>query len=153
MDNKQLKPEVILTPKSKIQLSQWMDDIQASSFSIQQVSSYKAVAGSKSRHKSPSYRKQSSFPLPKKMAKVTVLLCFCVLAVVVSVNAHTEKGKVGIYELKRGDMSLKFTNWGATLVSFVLPDKNGRHCYSSCWRIWFQFCYKLVLQISDKFFY
>jgi hypothetical protein len=65
------------------------------------------------------------------MAKVTVLLCFCILAVFGSVNAHTEKEKVGIYELKRGDMSLKFTNWGATLVSFVLPDKNGGHCYSS----------------------
>lgn len=60
------------------------------------------------------------------MAKVTVLLCFCILAVFGSVNAHTEKEKVGIYELKRGDMSLKFTNWGATLVSFVLPDKNGK---------------------------
>lgn len=60
------------------------------------------------------------------MAKVTVLLCFCILAVFGSVNAHTEKKKIGIYELKRGDMSLKFTNWGATLVSFVLPDKNGK---------------------------
>ncbi|CAK7323035.1 unnamed protein product [Dovyalis caffra] len=60
------------------------------------------------------------------MAKVALLLCVCVLAVFASVNGHTEKKKVGFYELKRGDMSLKFTNWGATLVSFVLPDKNGK---------------------------
>lgn len=74
-------------------------------------------------------KNNSALPRKIKMAKVTVLLCFCILAVLGSVNAHTEKEKVGIYELKRGDMSLKFTNWGATLVSFVLPDKNGSHCY------------------------
>lgn len=32
---------------------------------------------------------------------------------------------MGIYELKKGNFSVKFTNWGATLISLVLPDKNG----------------------------
>ncbi|KAJ0042554.1 hypothetical protein Pint_19277 [Pistacia integerrima] len=34
--------------------------------------------------------------------------------------------KIGIYELKKGNMSLKFTNWGATIISVFLPDKNGK---------------------------
>ncbi|CAB4311362.1 unnamed protein product [Prunus armeniaca] len=38
-------------------------------------------------------------------------------------SAHTE---VGIYELKKGDFSVKLTNYGATVLSVVLPDKNGK---------------------------
>lgn len=30
-----------------------------------------------------------------------------------------------MYELNRGNISAKFTNWGATLISLVLPDKHG----------------------------
>ncbi|KAI9154397.1 hypothetical protein LWI28_025747 [Acer negundo] len=36
--------------------------------------------------------------------------------------ATTEE--VGVYELKKGNFSVKFTNWGATIISVVLPDKN-----------------------------
>ncbi|OMO69101.1 Aldose 1-/Glucose-6-phosphate 1-epimerase [Corchorus capsularis] len=36
-----------------------------------------------------------------------------------------EAPAVGIYELKKGDMSVKFTNWGASIISLVLPDKYG----------------------------
>ncbi|KAJ0975250.1 hypothetical protein J5N97_017215 [Dioscorea zingiberensis] len=32
---------------------------------------------------------------------------------------------VGIYELKKGDFSVKVTNWGATITSVVLPDSKG----------------------------
>lgn len=36
-----------------------------------------------------------------------------------------EKEKIGIFELKKGDISLKVTNWGASIMSLVIPDKNG----------------------------
>uniref|UniRef100_A0ACD5Z1M2 Uncharacterized protein n=1 Tax=Avena sativa TaxID=4498 RepID=A0ACD5Z1M2_AVESA len=32
---------------------------------------------------------------------------------------------VGVYELKKEDFSIKVTNWGATLMSVVLPDSRG----------------------------
>ncbi|TYH01045.1 hypothetical protein ES288_A09G026000v1 [Gossypium darwinii] len=35
------------------------------------------------------------------------------------------KHEVGIYELKNGNMSVKFTNWGASVISIILPDKDG----------------------------
>ncbi|KAF7838433.1 aldose 1-epimerase-like [Senna tora] len=33
--------------------------------------------------------------------------------------------KIGIYMLKRGDFQIKLTNYGATIMSFVVPDKHG----------------------------
>ncbi|TYI63518.1 hypothetical protein E1A91_D09G023600v1 [Gossypium mustelinum] len=36
------------------------------------------------------------------------------------------KHEVGIYELKNGNMSVKFTNWGASVISIILPDKDGK---------------------------
>uniref|UniRef100_A0A1D1YSM4 Aldose 1-epimerase n=1 Tax=Anthurium amnicola TaxID=1678845 RepID=A0A1D1YSM4_9ARAE len=33
---------------------------------------------------------------------------------------------LGYFELKRGDFSVKCTNWGATIISVVLPDVQGR---------------------------
>ncbi|KAK4804064.1 hypothetical protein SAY86_003881 [Trapa natans] len=33
---------------------------------------------------------------------------------------------VRVYELKKGNMSMKVTNWGARITSIVLPDKNGK---------------------------
>jgi len=34
-------------------------------------------------------------------------------------------GEIGIYELKKGNLSMKLTNYGARIISLVLPDKNG----------------------------
>lgn len=31
----------------------------------------------------------------------------------------------GVYEVKRGNFSAKFTNWGATLISLLVPDRYG----------------------------
>ncbi|XP_052874518.1 uncharacterized protein LOC108455587 [Gossypium arboreum] len=36
------------------------------------------------------------------------------------------KHEVGICELKNGNMSVKFTNWGASVISIILPDKDGK---------------------------
>ncbi|XP_077213604.1 uncharacterized protein LOC143848537 [Tasmannia lanceolata] len=49
------------------------------------------------------------------------------LSVFALVNASVDPQKkiVGIYELKRGNFSVKITNWGATVISAVLPDSKG----------------------------
>ncbi|KAH0973727.1 hypothetical protein GBA52_025883 [Prunus armeniaca] len=63
------------------------------------------------------------------MAKICVLLCFILLAASGFANvsgSEPKEKKVGIYELKKGDLSVKFTNWGATIISLVFPDKNGK---------------------------
>ncbi|CAL5021287.1 unnamed protein product [Urochloa decumbens] len=40
--------------------------------------------------------------------------------------AATERKVVGVHELRRGgDFSIKVTNWGATLMSVILPDSKG----------------------------
>ncbi|OEL16450.1 Aldose 1-epimerase [Dichanthelium oligosanthes] len=39
--------------------------------------------------------------------------------------AAAERKVVGVHELKRGDFSIKVTNWGATLMSVILPDSKG----------------------------
>ncbi|CAI8591794.1 unnamed protein product [Vicia faba] len=41
-------------------------------------------------------------------------------------NGYVEKEEIGIFELKKGEVSLKVTNWGASIVSLVLPDKKGK---------------------------
>lgn len=40
-------------------------------------------------------------------------------------DATKYKKLVGIYELRKGDFSIKVTNWGATIISVVVPDKKG----------------------------
>ncbi|KAE8669600.1 3-dehydroquinate synthase-like [Hibiscus syriacus] len=60
------------------------------------------------------------------MAKICFLLLslFMIVASAI-INGSEAKEKVGVYELKKGDLSVKFTNWGATIVSLILPDKYG----------------------------
>lgn len=59
------------------------------------------------------------------MTKIFVLLLCLLIVAFGFVNGSDEKEKVGIFELKKGGLSLKVTNWGASIVSLVLPDKNG----------------------------
>ncbi|KAI3452328.1 hypothetical protein Pfo_008993 [Paulownia fortunei] len=58
------------------------------------------------------------------MSKVSILFCFIILAFGSFANG-SENG-LGIYEIKKGDFSVKVTNYGARIVSVVLPDKNGK---------------------------
>ncbi|PIN01191.1 putative mutarotase [Handroanthus impetiginosus] len=58
------------------------------------------------------------------MSKFSILLCFIVLAFGISANG-SESG-IGIYEIKKGDFSVKVTNYGARIISVILPDKNGK---------------------------
>ncbi|PNX99533.1 aldose 1-epimerase-like protein, partial [Trifolium pratense] len=61
------------------------------------------------------------------MTKIFVLLlCLIVVAFGFVNGSVDEKEKIGIFELKKGEISLKVTNWGASIVSLVLPDKNGK---------------------------
>jgi aldose 1-epimerase len=54
---------------------------------------------------------------------VTLLL----LCLALAGSADAARKMVGVYELKnkKGDFSIKVTNWGATLMSVVVPDSKG----------------------------
>ncbi|XVE83818.1 hypothetical protein DITRI_Ditri16bG0117900 [Diplodiscus trichospermus] len=60
------------------------------------------------------------------MDKISFLCSFLLVFSFGFVHSSPPKEAVGIYELKKGDMSVKFTNWGATIISVVLPDKYGK---------------------------
>lgn len=36
------------------------------------------------------------------------------------------KKEIGVYEIKKGNFSVKITNWGATVISVILPNKCGK---------------------------
>jgi len=59
------------------------------------------------------------------MAALYRLLSFLVLAVLLTGSFCDASEEVGIYEIKRGSFSVKITNYGATVISVILPDKNG----------------------------
>ncbi|OMO95362.1 Aldose 1-/Glucose-6-phosphate 1-epimerase [Corchorus capsularis] len=56
------------------------------------------------------------------MAKICFLSGFLLLGLLCICRAE----EVNVYELKRGDFSAKFTNFGAVMLSVLLPDKNGK---------------------------
>ncbi|CAI8594336.1 unnamed protein product [Vicia faba] len=63
------------------------------------------------------------------MIKIFMLLCLLFLVSSGFVNGSIKKEKdhgIKLFVLKKGDLTLKVTNWGATLVSLILPDKNGK---------------------------
>ncbi|KAL0887878.1 hypothetical protein Bca101_011861 [Brassica carinata] len=41
-------------------------------------------------------------------------------------GGDNEKENIGLYELKKGNLTVKFTNWGASIMSLHFPDKNGK---------------------------
>ncbi|KAF3974297.1 hypothetical protein CMV_002343 [Castanea mollissima] len=57
------------------------------------------------------------------MGRITFSCVFVVLAFLL---ANTNGVEVGFYELKRGDFSVKLTNYGAVINSVILPDRNGK---------------------------
>lgn len=52
------------------------------------------------------------------------LLCLVAFALAASGPADARK-MVGVYELRKGDFSVRLTNWGARVMSVVLPDAKG----------------------------
>ncbi|KAL8160955.1 hypothetical protein V2J09_012444 [Rumex salicifolius] len=60
-----------------------------------------------------------------KMPNFALFWALFFFLILSSLNCWALK-EVGIYELKKGDLSLKLTNYGATLISLQIPDKNGK---------------------------
>ncbi|MCL7030941.1 hypothetical protein MKW94_007811 [Papaver nudicaule] len=59
------------------------------------------------------------------MGKISVMLCFLIVSLAL-VNGKKDVSKIGVFELKKGDFSIKLTNWGASIMSIVLPDSHGK---------------------------
>ncbi|XP_043717921.1 galactose mutarotase-like [Telopea speciosissima] len=58
------------------------------------------------------------------------LLVFCFVCVVFALinfsTAYEKPPRVEFYKIQKGDFSVKFTNWGASIVSVILPDRKGK---------------------------
>ena len=67
------------------------------------------------------------------MARAPLLLLLVSLCLAAGANA-AERKMVGVYELRKGDFSVKVTNWGATVTSVVFPDSKGMCVVSSVLR-------------------
>ncbi|KAL2570652.1 hypothetical protein GLYMA_18G257700v4 [Glycine max] len=64
------------------------------------------------------------------MTKIFFVLLLCLIIAsssgFVNCSDVEKEEKIGIFELKKGDLSLRVTNWGASILSLVIPDKNGK---------------------------
>lgn len=58
------------------------------------------------------------------MYKVYLVSSF-LLGLLVLSQAQANDNKIGFYELKKGNFRLNLTNYGATVVSVIVPDKHG----------------------------
>ncbi|GJM85340.1 hypothetical protein PR202_ga01781 [Eleusine coracana subsp. coracana] len=68
--------------------------------------------------------------MPRDLHQLLIVLAlshvaFCLCSARNNVMAAAEKQTVGVYELRKGDFSIEVTNWGATLMSVILPDSKG----------------------------
>ncbi|XP_058096578.1 uncharacterized protein LOC131242150 [Magnolia sinica] len=59
------------------------------------------------------------------MAKIRLILSLLIFAFATFDGCIATRKYVGMYELKKGNFSVKLTNWGATVVSVILPDSKG----------------------------
>ncbi|OMO79238.1 Aldose 1-/Glucose-6-phosphate 1-epimerase [Corchorus capsularis] len=58
--------------------------------------------------------------------KISFLFSLLLIVAFAIANGSATKEMVELYELKLGNMTVKLTNWGATIVSVILPDKYGK---------------------------
>ncbi|KAK2357508.1 galactose mutarotase [Trifolium repens] len=58
------------------------------------------------------------------MSKLSLMFC-SLLGLLVLCHAGENK-KIGFYELKKGNMRLNLTNYGASIISVFVPDKSGK---------------------------
>lgn len=77
-----------------------------------------------------------SFSIPNLTMYKSPTVFHCFITIIIIINSFvllsrgvsaTKHEDIGIYELNNGHFSVKLTNWGATIVSVFLPDKNGTH--------------------------
>jgi hypothetical protein len=59
------------------------------------------------------------------MARALVFLALMCLVAPSLAGGTEAKKMVGVYVLKKGNFSVKMTNWGATVMSIILPDSKG----------------------------
>ncbi|XP_037489178.1 galactose mutarotase-like [Triticum dicoccoides] len=59
------------------------------------------------------------------MARVLAFLSLLCLVASALVCVGEARKMVGVYMLKKGDFSVKVTNWGATIMSIIVPDNKG----------------------------
>ncbi|CAH9081897.1 unnamed protein product [Cuscuta epithymum] len=52
--------------------------------------------------------------------------CLCICVALGFPNVAKAEEKIEFYELKKGNISVKLTNWGASIVSVEVPDKSGK---------------------------
>lgn len=83
------------------------------------------------------------------MSKASVL--FCLIILVFAVSANCSKTELGIYEIKKGDFSVKVTNYGARIISVLLPDKNGHFFYH--WSIFWNYLHFLLRVFRNCLFF
>ena len=55
-------------------------------------------------------------------SKNNVLICLFIFHLLFAASV-----KIGIYELKKGDFAVNITDYGARIISVLLPDKNGMY--------------------------
>jgi len=79
------------------------------------------------------------------MVKLYLTLSF-LLGVLLVAQAHGHAKEIGFYQLKGGNLKLNLTNYGATIVSVVAPDKHGMFYSVSCFKC------VLLKQKSQTFF-
>ncbi|XP_039144305.1 galactose mutarotase-like [Dioscorea cayenensis subsp. rotundata] len=58
-------------------------------------------------------------------SKFLFFLCLLAFALFGASNAADTKKTVGVFELKKGNFTVKVTNFGATIMSVILPDSQG----------------------------
>ncbi|KAH6807662.1 Galactose mutarotase-like superfamily protein [Perilla frutescens var. frutescens] len=59
------------------------------------------------------------------MAKAALCLCVIITAFAAG-NVCEGAEEIGVYELRKDDFSLNIINYGATVISVVVPDRNGK---------------------------
>ena len=59
------------------------------------------------------------------------------------ISAAANESAIKVYEIKRGNFSVKISNYGATVVSVILPDKNGTRLL-----FWFLFQFYLFMYVD-----
>lgn len=52
-------------------------------------------------------------------------LSFCLFILHLWAVISVTEQDIGVYEIKKGDFSVKVTNYGARIISVFLPDKHG----------------------------
>lgn len=70
------------------------------------------------------------------MAKASLCLSVYVMIIAFAVGNMCEE--IGVYELRKGDFSVKITNYGATVISVLLPDRNGKPPFIYTYTIYIQ---------------